>query len=118
MYGPDAFLSVSYTHLDVYKRQDVTSYLAAMFGLNVQPAIDNVARYHLLSNLSLLLMLALASTPLPRILFTRLQARFETKPIADVTFFALRLVSTVALLVLVNAHLVDAGFNPFLYFRF
>lgn len=112
------FVVISWVIFSFERMTDVASYLSSMFGLNGQPAIDNVARYHLLSNLALLLILAIASTPLPKMLFTSLQTRFQEKPIPDAAFFTLRLLSIVALLVLVNAHLVDAGFNPFLYFRF
>ena len=66
--------------------------------------------YDLVRSLSLLLLCALGATPLPRKWFARLAAR---KNLA----FAQAVLPLLALALSIAA-LADAGFNPFLYFRF
>ena len=66
--------------------------------------------YDLARSLSLLALCALGATPLPRMLFTRLMLR-RNAAIA-------RTVLPICALLLSIAALADAGFNPFLYFRF
>ena len=61
-----------------------------------------------------LALAALGATPLPARLLKRAQ---EAKPLAPVMAVAAPL-STLALLALCTAFLVDGSFNPFLYFRF
>lgn len=112
------FVIVSWVIFSFEKLTDVWQYLSAMFNLNGAPFIDSVARYHALSNRSLFVILAIASTPLPRRLFYRLQKAMAFKSVPDSCFFGLKLIATLGLMLLVSAHLVDAGFNPFLYFRF
>lgn len=82
-------------------------YLGACFGAG--PLIDAAALYQLRTYLPLLVILALASTPLGRCLWSRLGERARG---------VLTPVLVLACLVLCTASLVDASYNPFLYFRF
>ncbi|MBQ9778582.1 MAG: MBOAT family protein [Clostridia bacterium] len=66
--------------------------------------------YDLLRSLPLLLICALAATPLPKMLFTRLTDQ------KNAAF--LKTALPLFLLLLSVAALADAGYNPFLYFRF
>ncbi len=66
--------------------------------------------YDLVRSLSLLALCAIGATPLPKMLFTRLTERKNA-------VFARTVLPLFALLLSIAA-LADAGFNPFLYFRF
>ena len=83
------------------------AFLHSLFGANGF-AVGSDA-YDLVRSLSLLALCAVGATPLPRKLYTRL-ARSKI-PLANT------LLPLGALLFCIIA-LSDAGFNPFLYFRF
>ncbi|MFC5699979.1 MBOAT family O-acyltransferase [Cohnella faecalis] len=83
---------------------NVVSYFAAMFGRNDQPIWNDDTLYLLYTNAILLCILAVASISLD----DRLRSRFAP----------LQLGWYAALFVMSLAYLVDATFNPFLYFRF
>ena len=83
-------------------------YIRSMFG-GGQGLYAGADLYRLVSYLPLLLILVVASLPLGRRLYQRL------KPDPR---FALAMVLCAAGLVVCTAYLVDASYNPFLYFRF
>ncbi len=87
----------------------VGSYYKTMFGFGSGGFYSSVDGYHMLSFAVLILIGAIASTPLPRHLFAKLpiKARSWIAPIL-----------TVITLLVCTAYLVDASYNPFLYFRF
>ena len=80
-----------------------------MFGFAQGGLADGAFRYHLVSYLPVLLIAAVASTPLGVKLWKRLPER-PMKLILPVLLLAGLTLST--------AYLVDATYNPFLYFRF
>lgn len=88
--------------------------LGALFGAGGLPLRSLEGLYMLRSNLILLLLAGIGATPLPKLLFQRVQA----------TQAGIRALSVIqplaiaALLLLSTAYLVDGSFNPFLYFRF
>ena len=84
-------------------------YLAAMFGFAQGGLVSPSALYHLRSYLPMLLVAGVASTPL--------MAGLWNKRSPWVRQVALP-VGLLAGLVLCTAYLVDATYNPFLYFRF
>ena len=84
-------------------------YLAAMFGFAQGGLASPSALYHLRSYLPMLLAAAVASTPLVAELGSKRSQRTR-----QVVLPACLL----AALVLCTAYLVDATYNPFLYFRF
>ena len=84
-------------------------YLKAMFGLNGAGLADNAALYDLASYLPMLVILALASTPLAAKLWRKLPNK-AAQAVLPVLLLLGLLLST--------AYLVDATYNPFLYFRF
>ena len=83
------------------------SYLAVCFGGG--SLVDAFTLYQLWSYLPLLVILAFAATPVSGKLFRKLPERVQG---------AITPVLVLASLVLCTASLVDASYNPFLYFRF
>lgn len=83
-------------------------YLKVMFGLSGAGAVSPMFFYDVLSNMVLLVIAAAASLPFG----ARFGRRFVQKsPAAAV-------IPVAVALILCTAYLVDAGYNPFLYFRF
>ena len=83
------------------------TYLASMFKA---PLYSSVGVYDLVRSIGLILILCIASTPIPNKLY---------KKVADKK--AIRILLCVLLplvLLLCTAYLVDSSYNPFLYFRF
>ena len=85
------------------------AYLAVMFGLAGRSLTDGAFFYYLRSYLPVLVLACLASTPLARRLWHRAPER-AVQAALPVLLLAGLLLST--------AYLVDATYNPFLYFRF
>lgn len=85
-------------------------YFLVMIGAAGAPAIDAAALYYLKSYLPMLVILAVASTPL-------LKNLYEKRLRADARAWLLPALTAV-LLFICTAYLVDATYNPFLYFRF
>lgn len=83
-------------------------YLKVMFGLSGAGAVSPMFFYDVLSNMVLLVIAAAASLPFG----AKIGRRFVQKsPAAAV-------IPVAVALILCTAYLVDAGYNPFLYFRF
>lgn len=85
----------------------VGRYLAAMMGMNGQAWVDSGTGYLLYTNAILLAVLVVASLPLKYYFVVRLRFAAYSRPAWHAV-----------LLLLSIAYLVDASFNPFLYFRF
>ena len=100
---------VSWAIFAVEDLEHLGVYLKAMFGFAQGGLADGAFRYHLVSYLPVLLIAAVASTPLGVKLWKRLPER-PMKLILPVLLLAGLTLST--------AYLVDATYNPFLYFRF
>ncbi len=84
-------------------------YIKALFGLEGMGLYDTNFLYYLGNYGFVLLVLAIASTPLAKNLFEKIPEK--AKPACTVLFVILMLITT-------TAYLVDASYNPFLYFRF
>ena len=93
---------------------DGFTYFGYMFGNGV-PLIDNQSLYYLLTNAVLLVILILASTPLPSKLANKFILAVQDRPI--ITTITQNLFIVVIFLISV-AYLVNSSYNPFLYFRF
>ena len=88
-------------------------YLGAMFGAGGSLA-DTNSFYLLISNAILFVILAFASTPAPKAIAEKFITKLGERPtnaIIKNAFFAV-------VLLLSTAYIVDASYNPFLYFRF
>lgn len=83
----------------------VRSYLQAMIGFNHQPLLDSSTLYFVYTNAILLIVLVIASIPRKSLL------KHESRHLFSLIGYGL-------LFFLSVAYLVDATFNPFLYFRF
>lgn len=83
----------------------IVGYLAAMWGFNGQSLWDNETVYFFYTNVVLLIVLIIASVPMKR------WSRTNELSIAHLVWYGLLYLFSVA-------YLVDATFNPFLYFRF
>ena len=107
-------VTLGFVLFDASSVSDALHWLGALFGVGAAPGLGTEAVYMLRSHGVVLALAALGATPLPARLLKRAQ---EAKPLAPVMAVAAPL-STLALLALCTAFLVDGSFNPFLYFRF
>lgn len=96
------------------------AFLEALFGLNGAGFADNGSLYLLTTNLILLAVAAVGSTEWPRRLVCRAETALSAKKSAVPA--ALPTVGACVILLAYGvfsvAYLVDASYNPFLYFRF
>ena len=90
-------------------------YLKTMFGLNHTVLMDDATIYALYTNAVLLVVLILACTELPAKLAKKL---LGTLGESGKTAALLKCAYLVLIFVAATAYLVDASYNPFLYFRF
>ncbi len=91
------------------------AFIGAMFGQHGAPLYDGTSIYLLLTNGLLLLIGVVGSTDIPKRLVNRAERALANRP-AFVTTGACAVL--LGLSVLCVAYLVDASYNPFLYFRF
>ena len=91
------------------------SFLKALFGIYGQGLWNTETVYLLYNNVILLVMLAVGSTTLPKRIGERICLGLKEH---DVIMTVVRSVFYAAVFLLSIAWLVDASFNPFLYFRF
>ena len=103
------FVVVSWAIFAIEDFSQLGSYLKVMFGLGGVPLVDAQLGYYITSYLPILVVAAVASTPLGAKLYHKL------KPgAAEVVCTVLVLAG----LVVCTGYLVDGTYNPFLYFRF
>lgn len=96
-------------------------YLKAMFGFTGAGFVNTETLYLLFSYAVLLLVLVLAATPYPKLLILKLQAVLAGRkhPRIGMGIQAVLQIAFVAFVFIIStAYLVDATYNPFLYFRF
>lgn len=89
--------------------QGVT-FLQTMFGLKDVPFVDGLSLFYLRNNIGLLVILVIASTPLFKNLFSKYVMNKKAEWIVPVL--------VILGLIICTAYIVDATYNPFLYFRF
>lgn len=89
--------------------------LKALFGMSGAGFLNRETIYLLYNNAVLLFLLIVGSTQLPRILAGKMLKRLQE---SDWACIILRGVFYIAVFLLSTAYLVDASYNPFLYFRF
>lgn len=82
----------------------MSAYFAAMLGFNDQPLWNDESLYLLYTNAILILLLVLASLP-------KRKKELRLAPVIQLGWHAVLFLMSIA-------YLVDATFNPFLYFRF
>ena len=96
--------------------KEAGTYLGAMFGAGNFPLISGEFVYYLRSFGFILALSIVGSTPLPKLVVSKLQA--SKKAAVSGIMGVAELLFPLVLLVLKTAYLVDGSFNPFLYFRF
>ncbi|WP_373601607.1 MBOAT family O-acyltransferase [Paraclostridium bifermentans] len=103
---------VGWTFFGIDSIQKSLDYLKVMFLLNGNPIIDSTFMYYLFTNLILLIILILCSTPVVHKVFNKivLKGKMKGVTLAISVQFILLFVSI--------AYLVNETYNPFLYFRF
>ena len=92
---------------------DIINSVKNMFLINKIPFYSLETLYYLRSNLVLLIVSILAATPLFKNIILKVK-KTKFKVVVDV----LEPIVYIVLLTLCTAFLIDASFNPFLYFRF
>ena len=103
------FVLVSWAIFAIEDFSHLTAYLKVMFGLGGVPLVNENLSYYLTSYLPILLVAALASTPLGVTVYRKLP-KLGAQAVCAVL--------VLAGLVVCTAYLVDGTYNPFLYFRF
>ena len=103
------FVVVSWAIFAIEDFSHIAAYLQVMFGLGGVPSVDKTFLYYGRSYLPILLIAAVSSTPLGVRAFRALPLKGS---------MALGAALIMAGLLLCTAYLVDASYNPFLYFRF
>ncbi len=104
---------VSWAIFAIDDMERLGQFIGAMFGSGGS-FYDTHSLYLLTTNAVLLIILAIASTPAPKILAGKLLARLGDRPLTAV----IENVAYAVIFVLSVAYIVDATYNPFLYFRF
>ena len=86
-------------------------YISVMFGLNGNPIIDSTFIYYLYTNIIILIPIILCSTSIVNIVYKKIVYKKKWGIILGI---AINLI----ILFIATAYLVNATYNPFLYFRF
>ena len=97
---------VLFAHTDLSK---ALSYLAMMFGLGGTAFANNVTIYLIRNNLVLFIIAAIACTPI---------AKTKLNIFKNETVNKFLPIVVLIMLIICTAFIVDASYNPFLYFRF
>lgn len=88
------------------------NYLKSMFGLTSIELINSQSIYFLYNYGIILLIAVLASTPIIHIFMDKLKSKYER------FYYFTSIALIMGIMFLSTAYLVDATYNPFLYFRF
>jgi alginate O-acetyltransferase complex protein AlgI len=102
---------VSWVIFSLGSISDITLYLGNMFGLRSLELVNVESLYLLRSNSVLLLLAAVASTPLLSDFYATVRDKSFVRTVVMPLLYA-------AVLTVSVAYVVDSSFNPFLYFRF
>lgn len=111
-----AVVLISWVFFELSEMGQIIQYVKAMFGLNEVGVLDNYGLYLLKGNAILLLIAMVASTPTFAELAKRMRNSKKGSTIALYRLFE-KIILPVMLLLSI-AYMVEASYNPFLYFRF
>jgi alginate O-acetyltransferase complex protein AlgI len=103
---------ISWIFFDMARVKDALNYIKVMFGIGENIFSDNMARYTLKTNLIILIIAILCSTPLIRNLIMYFKNKYKLKGVFIV------IAMNMLVLIISTAYLVSESYNPFLYFRF
>lgn len=104
---------ISFLIFNANNTTEIITSLKNMFFINDIPLLGNETIYYLKSNLVLLIISIIGVSPLIKNIYIKLN-KSKYKKIVNV----LEPIVVIILLTLVTSFLIDASFNPFLYFRF
>lgn len=108
------FVIISWAIFDLENLSSIGKFIYAMFGgTGILYTADSL--YLLLSNLAMFIILAVASTDIPKKLASRCLTSLGEKKLSS---GLLKNAGLAAITIVSVAYLVDASYNPFLYFRF
>lgn len=108
------FVVVSFVIFDALNLKEAVLRLYLMFGFGKIPMMGVQSLYYLRSYGIVLIIAMIGSTPLPKLFIERIQKFSFGKLALNIA----EPVAYIILLLIITAYLVDASFNPFLYFRF
>lgn len=96
---------------------ELLNWLSKMFGVNT--TFSNTEVIYYLNNYALIIIIAIiASTPIFKKLYEKLETKFTKHKILNVIFVSITTIVCLFILVISVAYLVNSTYNPFLYFRF
>lgn len=107
---------VSFMIFDAGTITEAVSEIGTLFGIGTADAVDPTSAYYLKSYAATLLIAAIGSTPLPKILYDKLLSAHSAG--VRVGGYVFSTIIVMSALVISTAYLVDGSYNPFLYFRF
>lgn len=93
------------------------AYFKIMFGMNGDGIYNQTTFYYLSSNAMTFIILIIASTPIMKTVYQRLNV-FMNSNLKSIFEMILLPMVYLTILILSTAYLVDSSYNPFLYFRF
>lgn len=97
-------------------------YLKAMFGIDKIKLYDSNTLYLLYTNIIIIVILVIASTSLPKAFVCKymniLYDKGQTNKLAYSWYMIIKNGYIIGIFIVSVAYLVDASYNPFLYFRF
>ncbi len=91
---------------------DIALYLQSMFSGKFS---SELSLYFLRTNLVLLLIMCVASTPIPKVLAEKVSTKLK---LSDEVCFIIKASACMVVLILSIAYLTGDSYNPFMYFRF
>ncbi len=103
---------ISWVFFDTSKVKDALNYIKIMFGMGKNIFMDNMAKYTLKTNLILIVIAIICSTPLIKNLIAYIKNKYKLKGVYIV------IAINMLVLILSIVYLVSESYNPFLYFRF
>ena len=106
-------ITISFLIFNSNTLNEIIISLKNMFLINDIPLYNNETIYHLKNNLTLIIISIIGSTPLLKNIIIKIN-NTKYKIIIDI----LEPIIVIILLTLSTSFLIDASFNPFLYFRF
>lgn len=108
------FILLSFVIFDHTDLSEACIKIGQMIGAGNIPAVNAESLYMLRSYGFIILIAAIGSTPIPKMLVQKI----STAPRGKVTLNIIEPLYLVSMLAIITAFLVDGSFNPFLYFRF
>ena len=106
-------VTVSFIIFKYQTLAEISIHLRGLFALGQIPMMDKISRYYFMSYYRIYIISMVAATPILKIGYQGLlKTRFKDG------ISLLRPIFFIGMLLLMTGYLVDATFNPFLYFRF